>query len=88
MVAASSISAALLLTHSVVDYPLGAPALMGLLGVTLGFAAAAFAIRRVSHPSASAQRERVVSPGVARKPFTPFKPAAPQAETTPPEDRP
>lgn len=71
--AASTISAALLLTHSVVDYPLRTPALMGVFGAALGFAAAAFAMRRAPARPAEAPPMR---PGVARKPFTPFKPAA------------
>jgi hypothetical protein len=86
--AASSISAALLLTHSVVDYPLRTPALMGLLGAALGFSASAFAMRRMANRPGHQAGAAPVTPGVVRKPFTPFKPAAGLPESARPEDKP
>ncbi len=82
VMAASTISASLLMMHAVVDYPLRTPAIMALFGLCMGFSASAFAVRRVLRHSS----ERPVPPvsGVVRKPFTPFKPLGSGPETTPP----
>jgi O-antigen ligase len=70
---AASISAALLMLHSIVDYPLRTPALMTFLGICLGLMASPFAIRqRIRAPL---QEMPIASLGpVERKPFRPFQP--------------
>lgn len=83
VMSAASISAALLLLHSVVDYPLRTPALMSLLGLYLGFMAASFSVGRRPHPPhISAHPEARPAP-LRRAPFEPFKPKHHYGVSTP-----
>ena len=77
---ASSISVALLLLHSAIDFPLRTPALMGLMGLCCGFMVSNFVVRRrhASQWDAAAAAPQVFVSPVVRKPFKPFQPA--QAE--------
>lgn len=77
---ASTVGVTALMLHSVVDYPLRTPALMGVFGLCLGFMASSFVVRQQrvhSRPQVST-KVMPLAP-VGRKPFTPFKPR--QAES-------
>jgi O-antigen ligase len=75
---AASLSASLLLLHSIVDYPLRTPALMSFFGLCMGLVASPFAARQLRLRPQFVPVEGAALDGVVRKPLKPFQPRQPE----------